>query len=371
MKINIVFWWNIPCKGIFNVFEECAKINEGKTLIVTGPMSKKRLDMGWEENENLLDNHIVLQPEEYGSKDLNILREYKNYIHVIGGIVFPKYVNTLLLEAIKLKISFFNMSEAYCNMDFTYKRAFKFFYYKNIYPFKHREIAQHSLGVFCLSGGSKFNIEKFNNCFWAENKVFPFGYYTEDAINNNITLKDSDNIHFLCPGNLEVYKGVDILVSACEVLLAKKITNFKVHITGKGSQLKKIKLKVEKLGLNNNILFYGSLSSEKYKDLNRRIDVLIAPGRVEPWGIRVNEAIQRGLAVIVSDGLGASELILESKGGFVFKSGSFDELSNCMSKYIIDKPYLLDAKDKNLKFKFKIHPKFKAKELLDTILLNS
>ena len=364
MNINIVFWWNIPCRGIISVFEEFSKLNDGETKIITGKLSDSRISMGWSDVKSKLNNRITLLPGDYGTKDEQLLMEFKDYIHVFGGIVHPNYVGNLIKLSIANKISFFNMSESYCNMDYSWKRNLKNVYYKFIYPQKHKYIAKHSLGVFSLSGGSVETLKKFRDCYWKESSIFPFGYYTNENTIDFKENKEKQYLDIICPGLLEKYKGVSLLISAGKKLLDKGVDNFKIHITGKGREADSLKNQVRTLGLRSNVIFHGTLSDLDYVELQNKIDVLVAPGLSEPWGIRVNEAIQNNLVVIVSDGLGASSLIKESKGGKVFRSGDVDELAMAMEYYLTSKANVSQAKKNNNLYKSKINPKTKAMELI-------
>lgn len=362
-NINLVFWWNIPCEGIINVFLEIEKINPGETIIITGKLSDSRKSMGWKDKGQLSENHLLLNDNEYGAKDLELLEKYRNHVHVIGGIVHPPYVKKLMEKAIELNVTFFNMSEAYSNMDFTFRRPFRNLYYKWIYPFLHKKIAKNSKGVFSLSGGSPKTLEKFTQSGWKLNKVFPFGYYTDEKTWDNSN-QTNEEIQILCPGLIEKYKGVDILIDACRMLVNNGKTNFKIHITGDGSQRKSIENSVNDYGLQSFVFFYGALPYEEYLKLYKKTDILVAPGREEPWGIRINEAVQRGLVVISSDGIGASDLIHESKGGDVFKTGDAVDLAGKLEIYLNDKNRLIQAKKVNIDYRININPKEKAKELL-------
>jgi glycosyltransferase involved in cell wall biosynthesis len=111
------------------------------------------------------------------------------------------------------------------------------------------------------------------------------------------------------------------------------------------------------------VVFYGVLNQKEYNQLSSKIDVLVAPGYSEPWGIRVNESIQKEQPVICSDGLGASDVVKESNAGFVFHRGNYHELADCIAVYINDREKLQE--DKNLcdLYKDNISCYSKAKEL--------
>lgn len=58
-------------------------------------------------------------------------------------------------------------------------------------------------------------------------------------------------------------------------------------------------------------------------------DVFALPSRFEPWGLVVNEAMNAGRPVIVSDRVGAApDLVENGVNGFVYPSGDVDELAS-------------------------------------------
>jgi glycosyltransferase involved in cell wall biosynthesis len=97
------------------------------------------------------------------------------------------------------------------------------------------------------------------------------------------------------------------------------------------------------------------------------MDILVAPGYCEPWGIRVNESLQRGQPVICSDGLGASDLIVESGCGMVFQRDNYKQLADCMEIYIQDRNKIVQDSDKGLLYRDKISCHTKAKELFNKL----
>ena len=120
--------------------------------------------------------------------------------------------------------------------------------------------------------------------------------------------------------------------------------------------------------LDDVVILHGVLKEEEYCRLVEHIDILVAPGRNEPWGIRVNEAIQRGQAVIVSDKLGASTLIEKSGGGAVFHSGSVFDLCTKLKPFLCSSQSLTMAKKSNLIYKEQISCVVAAKRLHEILL---
>jgi glycosyltransferase involved in cell wall biosynthesis len=359
--MNIVFWWPIPCEGIVNVFVEYSKIHSGETVIVTGKLSSHRRSMGWQENKKLMSSHIILQEKNFLEQSFLLLEKYNKYYHVFCGVTYPK-MDKLIHQAIKMNLIFCNMSESYCNFDYSIKRPLKILYHKVILPFLHKKVAVHSKGIFCLSGSSMKELKKMEHCGWGKSQIIPFGYYTEEKKYDNSKNEICAKVQIICPGLLERYKGVHILLKAIRILSQKNITQFHCHITGLGSQQSRLKRIASKFNVEEYVTFHGVIEYDKYDELYKTIDLLIAPGIIEPWGIRVNEAIQRGIAVIVSDGLGASELV-NTEGGRIFKSKDYLQLSNYMSEYILDRELLKNAKNYNIVSRSKIRPSVIATQL--------
>lgn len=365
--MKVVFWWNIPCAGMIHVLKSYCEDIDTSTIVVTGTLSKSRKLMGWDDKGKLFNSHIVLQNEEWNNRSQEILEQYKDRLHVFNGITHPARMKWVINRAIEKGIKFCNMCEAYSNLSFGFRSFVKTLYIKYYLPRLIKPIARHSNGILCLSGSAQNNLKQFEHLGFIKNGIYPFGYYTNEDATYSYRPAHDGKIHILCPGLLEKYKGVDILVKSLHIAVKQGDINFICHITGKGSQEDSLKLLTSKLNLKSYVVFEGVLDSRKYNDLLSHIDILVAPGRVEPWGIRINEAIQRGNAVIVSDGLGAAELVQESKGGAVFKSGDIADLASKLHYFLSDKTKLSEAKRHNMDYRHHISCHEKA-ILLSNIL---
>lgn len=84
---------------------------------------------------------------------------------------------------------------------------------------------------------------------------------------------------------------------------------------------------------NENITFTGAVDNKKLSEIYQNHDVFILPSYVEPWGLVVEEALNNGLPVIVSDKVGcAEEIIKDGENGFIFKSNDTESLNKCIAK---------------------------------------
>lgn len=361
MMMEIIFWWNIPCAGMINVLKAYAEEIAPSAIVVTGELSKSRKAMGWRDKGKLFSNHIILSDDKWDEQGRELIDKYKDRLHVFNGITYTPRMKRLIEYAIQNNVAFCNMSEAYYNLEKGFKRIVKSIFLAAILPSQVKYISKKSRGVICLSGGCKRDLKQFHRLGFK--KVYPFGYFTDEVKEFPIKKKTNGQVHILCPGLLEHYKGVDILISALSILQGQGISNYICHITGTGSEKETIVKQVEKSNLADNVIFEGVLDVDKYNHLLTLVDILVAPGRVEPWGIRINEAIQRGNVVLVSDGIGANCLIQESGGGAVFKSGSAKDLASKLKTFLISDEMLSDAKMRNMKYRNTISCLEQAKRL--------
>ena len=66
-------------------------------------------------------------------------------------------------------------------------------------------------------------------------------------------------------------------------------------------------------------------------------DVFVLPSVFEPWGLVVNEVMNAGKPVIVSDQVGAgADLVKPGVNGGIFKAGDADDLQRVLEPYLRD-----------------------------------
>lgn len=360
--MKFVFWWDSPCRGMIGVLKDFCTYSSPESVVITANIGTNRKDMGWEETGELFPQHIVLHRKHQWVENTNkYLDMYADgYIHIFNGINRPIFYH-LVKKAYDNNIRYGFMIEAYSNLEFGWRRALKSLYLNLYLPVSLRHITKKSELVFCLSGKKQRDINQLRKIGFSSQKIVPFGYWTD--IDTTFDRPVTGELQVLCPGILQRYKGVDVLLKAIRILRDKGITDFLCHITGKGEMENKLKEMSHTFGIDRNVIFHGTLGQKQYDELVAGTDVLVAPGYFEPWGIRVNESIQRDQPVICSDGLGASYLISESKCGMVFRSGNEKELADCIETYVKDRKRLEEDKKRCHSYKGNISCHTKAKEL--------
>lgn len=96
--------------------------------------------------------------------------------------------------------------------------------------------------------------------------------------------------------------------------LKQKGHNASLMLLGSGAEMQKVKDKVNKYGLGNQVTFAGNVEQVHYylKDAN----VYVHSAYYEPFGLVLLEAMAAGLPVIALDGKGNRDLINDSVNGF-------------------------------------------------------
>lgn len=128
---------------------------------------------------------------------------------------------------------------------------------------------------------------------------------------------------FLYVGQIIEKKGVSLLVS-----VFNRNPQWQLTIIGDGIQ----RTKMEEIA-KDNVHFLGAIDNSELSSYYKESDVFILPSLIEPWGLVVEEALNNGTPVIVSDRVGcADSLVLPNNAGLVFESNNNLSLESCIKK---------------------------------------
>ena len=82
-----------------------------------------------------------------------------------------------------------------------------------------------------------------------------------------------------------------------------------------------------------NVIFTGAVENARLPDYYRQNDVFILPSFSEPWGLVVEEALNNGLPVIVSENVGCNgEVVEDGVNGAVFKFSDKDPIAGAIRR---------------------------------------
>lgn len=127
---------------------------------------------------------------------------------------------------------------------------------------------------------------------------------------------------FIYVGRLAEVKNLHFLIN-----VFNEFSNLTLDIVGFGPLEKELKMLA-----GPNIIFHGAVDNEALPSYYAAADVFILASKSEPWGIVVEEALNNGLPVIVSDKVGCAEELVNKTNGLVFKSDNTESLKEAIKK---------------------------------------
>jgi glycosyltransferase involved in cell wall biosynthesis len=105
---------------------------------------------------------------------------------------------------------------------------------------------------------------------------------------------------------------------------------------GEGDQRKSLEERARAKNWNS-VKFLGFQNQTQLPRYYDLCDVLVLPSAFEPWGLVVNEVMNAGRAVVVSDRVGcAPDLVKAGENGYVFKAGDTAGLRQALENVVRD-----------------------------------
>lgn len=144
---------------------------------------------------------------------------------------------------------------------------------------------------------------------------------------------------FLFVGRAAREKGIEVLLEAWRAARLKPPEAALVVVSG-GSRREP----VAETG-DGGVVRLGAQTPVELRELYAAADVLVAPSIPtrsfrEPWGLVVNEAMNRGLAVIASDAVGAAAggLVRDGENGLIVAAADSGALAQALNRLAADAP---------------------------------
>lgn len=138
-----------------------------------------------------------------------------------------------------------------------------------------------------------------------------FNYVSQPAYEPRQTVRN-----FLYVGRLTAVKNLPFLINAF-----KKLPDLTLNIVGFGEQEAELKSMA-----GGNVVFHGAVDNKKLPEVYQANDVFVLPSEVEPWGLVVEEAMNNGMPVLISDRVGCGPEIVDDSNGLVFRYDSETDL---------------------------------------------
>ncbi len=134
-----------------------------------------------------------------------------------------------------------------------------------------------------------------------------------------------DRPRILFSGKLTPIKAPDVLLEAVARLAEPRAS---LCLVGDGPLRASLEARARALGIAERVCFAGFRNQRELPAFYDAADVFVLPSRQEPWGLVVNEAMNAGRAIVVSDKVGAGpDLVRPGENGAIVPAGDVDALA--------------------------------------------
>jgi len=173
---------------------------------------------------------------------------------------------------------------------------------------------------FFYIGTDNYNFYKQFNI--SDDKLI-FMPYAVNPRRKKYSYRKRTNIILFCGKLIEKKRPVD-LIEALHLIKNKKS---KVYFAGDGIQKQYLIDKSNEYNISHRVKFLGLQDRSSLDQLYRKADVLVLPsGYGETWGLVVNEGLEWGTPVIISDMVGCSQDLCRNNG-YIFQYKNVKDLT--------------------------------------------
>lgn len=141
-------------------------------------------------------------------------------------------------------------------------------------------------------------------------------------------------------GYLNRRKGFDILLRAMNTI-SDSFPESSLEIFGDGPQMDDLKRLAISEGVYDSVTFHGHVDQSKVKDALKRATVFVHPSRSESFSPVRLEAMASGCPMVVTNIVGADEMVRDAKEGYVVEPTP-DDIANSVCE-ILQSPELVTA----------------------------
>ncbi len=327
---GLMIWAHSNCRSTMSFYENFAKeLNVPLCIAVYGAkrLSSVRAETGFKEDEFEYLNIIYL--EKKYTNFIEAYTKHRDWYHFFGCYQNEPLYRKLMVQILRDGGRYAIGSESPCNMVDGLKRVLKKHYLKYVLPWKLKHAIQGADFFVNYSGDSSDAAQKIG---WPKEKIVPFGYFPPPISGSKVSsARKNSPFHILSTGIMIYHRGQDVLMEAL-CFLKKWGYDFKATFTQNGP----LKARLERFAKESDlpIDFPGLLPLDELIGLYEKCSVFVGAGRDEPWGMRLNDALQCGAPLVVSSGMGGAQLVDRYGCGVSFEREDAIGLATQLSRLI-------------------------------------
>lgn len=173
------------------------------------------------------------------------------------------------------------------------------------------------------------NKEVIKKCLNRDSKVFYCGVDVNKNLEKHSSMHNENKLNLFSSGVFFPYRNYETLVKVVDKIVKN---NIDVHLDIMGStELSKeyannIKNMIKDRKLDKYITIWGQVNEEKYIELHNNADMFLFININQSWGLAVFEAMSCGLPVIVSESVGAIELLEDKENAIIVDPENVDQI---------------------------------------------
>lgn len=325
--MNVVFYSNYLTHHQLPLCQALYRLTGGQfTFIATEQTEQERLDSGWCDLNREYDFVLRVYDGEAEKQQAIQLAEQADV--VIHGSAPWEYLDKRLEEK-KLTILY---------SERLYKAGYQWWKLPvRLWRFYKKYGRHKSLYLLCASAYTAGDFAKTGTFI---NKTYKWGYFPEVKRYDDVeALLDSKQPRtILWAGRFIDWKHPEAVVEVARRLQAEGY-DFRIKMVGNGEMLDDIKRQVCDSGLQDRVELPGAVLSDEVRAYMEQAAIyLFTSDRHEGWGAVLNESMNSGCAVVVSDAVGAAPFLLkDGENGLTYHSGNVDELYEKV-KFLLDNP---------------------------------
>lgn len=192
------------------------------------------------------------------------------------------------------------------------------------------------------------NKEIVKKCLKREAKVLYCGVDTNKRLDRHKKIHDNNKLNLFSSGVFFPYRNYETLVKVINKFV-KNNTEIHLDIMGATDWDKEyansIKKMIIDMKLDKHITIWGQVDDEKYVELHNNADIFLFININQSWGLAVFEAMSCGLPVIVSESVGAIELLKDKENSIIVNPQNIDEIYNEIIKLKDNQEYYKKISD--------------------------
>ena len=312
-------WMNQPSKHQEELAVEMRQQGVNLLVVYVSPLRKERAAIGWAVHTDAQETRVL--SNRYAFREaMTLVRDHRQSVHIVNGIWAEPVCFVVLVYCFFSRIPACVYSEAPTSTvreswSGPLKRALQ------------KLLTQFFAKRMSLLAISWLAERAFLGLGFPPSKIYRFGYFENPPpVSSEVQISSPEILYV---GRLVKGKGIELLIEASKPLLREN-PSLRLRIVGGGVMEPELRRLAQASEVAGQIVFSGVIPSHSVPECLRGAEMLVLPSEEDGWGIVINQALQAGTPVVLSDSCGAAELVVNGVNGYIFRTGDANHLSGCI-----------------------------------------